>query len=173
MDEARQQPDVNDRLKRQRVVVDRKWQSAVATRVVGTGMSVVAIVQLGVMAMLTWGDVLESLSGTQLVVIAFLISGAQAVLLCAILWVTIIRITHSVAGPAMVLERAVDNLCQGKFDSRLTLRNGDYLKSLAAALKRLTDHLQDQEQARRLAALPEPMSVPPELDREAELAVRE
>src|SRR5205823_5223414 len=65
--------------------------------------------------------------------------------LAGLLFYVILRITHRVAGPAMVIERAIDGLVEGRFDARLTLRRGDYLKSLAAATQRLSDHLKAEQ----------------------------
>jgi nitrate/nitrite-specific signal transduction histidine kinase len=77
--------------------------------------------------------------------VVMLTSALQLVLLVATMWWATIRITHSVAGPAMLIERALDAMREGKFDSRLTLRDNDALKSLAEAAQRLADHLQQQQ----------------------------
>ena len=57
------------------------------------------------------------------------------------LWLASVRLTHSVVGPAQVIDTAVRNLRHGKFDSRLTLRRRDYLTSLAASVEDLSQHL--------------------------------
>jgi len=126
------------------LVVDKKWQTAVASRVILAAMVAVMFVQLVGIHFLTSEEALE-MTSTGWSLAAVLISGTQMIVLVAALWRTTIRITHAVAGPAYVIEKAIDNLREGKFDSRLTLRDGDYLKSLAAAVKRLTVHLEEQQ----------------------------
>lgn len=53
----------------------------------------------------------------------------------------IVRLTHSVVGPAMVIERALAAMEGGDLDARLRLRDGDYLKPLAAAAASLQSRL--------------------------------
>ena len=49
--------------------------------------------------------------------------------------------THRIAGPAHVLERAIDALAAGDYEHRLKLRKRDYLKPVAAAFERLRSEL--------------------------------
>lgn len=56
----------------------------------------------------------------------------------------IVRITHSVVGPALVLERGLRAMANGDFSARLTLRDGDYLTTVAGAAQDLNNRLAGQ-----------------------------
>ena len=130
--------------KRRSFWVDEKWQSSIASHLIVSAMFVVALTQVIMIWVLSSGESPDEMSSGEWRLAAMVTSALQLVLLVGAMWRTAIRITHSVAGPACVIERAVDAMCEGRFDSRLTLRKGDALKSLAAAVKRLSDRLQQQ-----------------------------
>ena len=145
--------------KRRSVMVDRQWQSSVATRLIVSAMVVVAVTQIVMIFFLASGvdETTQETSSEQWYVAVLLTSALQLVMLVGTMWWSAIRITHSVAGPALVIERALDAMREGRFDSRLTLRDRDALKSLAAAAQRLCDHLQQQQgNARARTGTPEP-----------------
>ena len=58
--------------------------------------------------------------------------------------------SHRVAGPAQVIERAVRGLRRGDYEGRTSLRPSDRLLSLAEAVAELRDHLREQDGRRRL-----------------------
>ncbi len=64
----------------------------------------------------------------------------------------VVVITHRYAGPARVIEHALDAFRAGEYAPRLALRERDQLKGLAAAASRLGQHLRKQELARNVAA---------------------
>ena len=133
--------------KRRSIMVDRKWQSSVATRLIVSAMFVVAVTQILMIVFLASGgeEPAEEASIDRWYLAALLTSALQLVLLVITMWWSTVRITHSVAGPALVIERALDAMREGRFDSRLKLRSGDALTSLAAAAQRLCDHMQQQQ----------------------------
>jgi prepilin-type N-terminal cleavage/methylation domain-containing protein len=57
-------------------------------------------------------------------------------------------LTHRIAGPAQIIERALRGLLRGEGDQRIALRPGDSLQSLATAVNELGSELLEQE-ARR------------------------
>ncbi len=134
--------------RRRSYLQDSGWQLSVATIVVGSAVFVVALVHLIAVYVLAHLDAIETLSSRQLTMFAVAFSGLHILLLFIVLVATTVRITHSVAGPAKVIERAIDDLRNGKYDSRLKLRDKDYLKDLAAAVQRLSDHLNQQNEHR-------------------------
>ncbi|HEX5138074.1 MAG TPA: hypothetical protein VFY93_13945, partial [Planctomycetota bacterium] len=71
-------------------------------------------------------------------------------LAAALLGVVALLITHRIAGPAFVVERALRGMTRGDHSARLELRRRDYLKPLAAAVEELRAEL-----ARRAAACDE------------------
>ena len=140
--------------KRRSFMVDEKWQSSIASHLIVSAMVVVALTQIIMIYFLSSGESLDEMSSGEWRLAAMLTSALQLVLLVGAMWRTTIRITHSVAGPASVLERAIDAMCEGRFDSRLELRKGDALKSLAAAVQRLSTRLQQQGGAAAVPAVP-------------------
>ena len=56
-----------------------------------------------------------------------------------------LRVTHRIAGPIMVIERAVRGLREGRHDYRLQLRKNDHMKSLASEVAQLSEELQARE----------------------------
>ena len=60
-----------------------------------------------------------------------------------------IYLTHRIAGPAGVIERAVRSMQHGGEPSRLALRPRDSLGSLAAAVSELHNRLREQDEQRR------------------------
>lgn len=145
--------------KRRSIMVDRHWQTSVATRLIVSAMVVIALTQTVMVFCLSSGveETTQETSSDQWYLTVLLTSALQLVLLVGTMWWAAIRITHSVAGPALVIERALDAMREGRFDSRLKLRDGDALKSLAEAAQRLCDHLQQQQgTARARPVTPEP-----------------
>ncbi|MFQ5843681.1 MAG: hypothetical protein ACE5JG_01700, partial [Planctomycetota bacterium] len=67
------------------------------------------------------------------------------------LWVVAVLLMHRIAGPSQVIEKAVRGLKNKEFSHRLTLRRGDYLKGLAAAVKELADGIREESEERRAA----------------------
>jgi prepilin-type N-terminal cleavage/methylation domain-containing protein len=67
-----------------------------------------------------------------------------AVLVCAVA----IFLTHRIAGPARIIERALRDLLRGEGNQRIALRPDDSLQSLASTVNELSSQLQEQE-ARR------------------------
>lgn len=117
-------------------MVDRKLQLAVAAQLLGVlaGVAVLYVVGLLVLAGgggsdgLTAGEVLRA-------------NLIYFVLAAAILGVVALLITHRIAGPAFVVERAVRGMTRGDHTARLELRKRDYLKPLAAAVEELRAEL--------------------------------
>ena len=70
-------------------------------------------------------------------------------LACAALLPSAIYVTHHIAGPAGVIERAVRSMQGGDYSRRLALRPGDHLLSLAEAVADLRKQLSEAEEQRR------------------------
>lgn len=62
----------------------------------------------------------------------------------AVVHTVVVRMTHSVVGPALVVERGLRSMREGRYDSRFSLRDGDYLLPVAEAGQNLNDHLSKQ-----------------------------
>jgi HAMP domain-containing protein len=53
--------------------------------------------------------------------------------------------SHRIAGPLPKIYRALDEIGEGKFDGKLTLRKNDELKELAEHINRMAEKLQQRE----------------------------
>jgi methyl-accepting chemotaxis protein len=145
-------PDRQDHVRRRRYLLDSRWQAAVAGGTVAVA-AVVGLLGFLVSYALTNSERLERLSSGQLGLLAALVNALYIALVTSVLVLMAIRLTHTVAGPARVLQRAIDALRSGRFDSRLELRKHDYLKDLAQSLGALTEDLRlRRESEQRLAA---------------------
>jgi hypothetical protein len=124
--------------------VDHQWQVPVTWRIARVGL-VYAVLTAGANYALSTPQVVEGLSGPQMTALGLLLSVGLAVVMLVLLTFLGLRITHSVAGAARVLEQAVRGMSEGRFDLRLTLRKRDYLHSLAGALQDLRARLETEE----------------------------
>ena len=62
-----------------------------------------------------------------------------------------VYLTHRIAGPLVVIERALQAMQRGDYSQRLSLRPRDFLHSLVAAVAELRSRLAEEaEQRRRL-----------------------
>ena len=132
------------RIFRRQFLVDRKWQLSMSVGAAAVLLGAGALSLIASYA-LTSDDSIENMTGREIGMLALLVNGIYFVMVAGGAALAIVFITHSVSGPARVLERAVQGLTVGKFDCRLTLRKRDYLKRLAESLQRLTDRLKQQE----------------------------
>ena len=123
-------------------MVDRKLQLAVAAQLLGVLAGVAALYAVGVLV-LSGGGGSEGLTARD-VLRANVIYFALA---AAILGVVALLITHRIAGPAFVVERALRGMTKGDHTARLELRKRDYLKPLAAAVEELRAELDRRARA--------------------------
>jgi len=123
-------------------MVDRKLQLAVAGQLLLVLAGVAVLYVVGVL-LLSGGSGPESLSAGEVLranLIYFLLGAA-------ILGVVALLITHRIAGPAFVVERALRGMMRGDHTSRLELRKRDYLKPLAAVVEELRVELERRAKA--------------------------
>ena len=59
-----------------------------------------------------------------------------------VLFTVALMLTHRIAGPALVLERAIRGTMKGQYEHRLKLRKRDHLQPLASAIADWRDHLE-------------------------------
>ena len=67
----------------------------------------------------------------------------------AILFVTVVLLTHRFVGPAYVIQRAVEGMRRGDFSVRLELRKRDCHRAVVEQLGLLRDELAEREDARQ------------------------
>ena len=133
--------------RRRQYVVDGPMQYGAAGQLlVGLGL-IGLLFAVGMFVFL--GD--DAMSGMNLTVIREFLLMANAiyfVLAAVILSVLTLLITHRFAGPAYVMDRAVQGMLAGDYGKRLALRKRDYMKKLAGGLVELrTTWAQHEEQS--------------------------
>lgn len=134
--------------KRRKYLLDPQWQLSVFRNIAAVAL-VAASVQLALTLVVSNTAALDRWSGQATGLLAFGTNALFLVLVFVALWIVLVRMTHAVVGPAMVIKRAVDALVEGRFDSRLSLREKDYLKDLAGSVKHLSDHLKKRDETAR------------------------
>jgi len=127
-------------------LVDRELQTAVTLHLLGV---LLAIAGLYTLATFVLPD--DGIKGqTSEEAWAFLIrnNAIYLVLALVLLGTVSLLLTHRVAGPALVIERAIQGMQEGDYERRITLRKRDYLKGLAATVAQLAAHLRSREAGR-------------------------
>ena len=134
--------------KRERYFIDARLQLAVALPLLAV-LGVVALAYAAAIYVLPGVGALKGMTAAEtrsLFLRANIIYyGIAAVGVAAVA----IFVTHRMAGPALVIERAVRALRRGEFEQRLGLRPGDSLRSLADAVTELRGHLVEQAERRQ------------------------
>ena len=135
------------RYRRKNYLPDRQWQLSVTRNIAGAALMAGLAYLLTIYLIPTTG-ILGKFDSRQIGMVAVAVNALYFLALLAAVVLVTIRVTQSVAGPAVVLERAVEGMCEGNFAERLSLRDGDYLKDLAASLEKLSKQLQQQDSER-------------------------
>jgi len=133
--------------KRNRFLLDRRCQSAVAYRVLAVLAGIGVLYAVAVYVLLG-SSAVRSGSVAETRVLFLAVHGAYFVLGGAILVVTTLLLTHRYAGPAVVMESAVAKMRRGDYDGRLTTRAKDFHKGLTEELRHLRDELSEREELR-------------------------
>jgi hypothetical protein len=127
--------------RRRRLLLDPQWQISRFRTLAFVALGVCAV-QAVANHLVSSLDVLDRWSGEQVALLALGTNALFVGLLGAGLWFATLRITHSIVGPARVLQRAIEALAQDRFDGRVELRQSDYLTDLAAATSSLAKSLE-------------------------------
>jgi len=144
---------VTKRINRRRTrIVDTKLQVSMAVALTGVMAGVAALYALGLYVLPSTGA-MEAMNaeetrvfflGTNLVYFAFA---------TMVLFTVALMLTHRVAGPALVIERAIRGTMNQEFEHRLTLRKRDHLQPLAKTITEWRDQLKGtMAEQRRVAA---------------------
>jgi hypothetical protein len=130
--------------KRRQYVVDKDLQITTMIQLVSVMavMGVLYLVALFVLPGSRSGEIPTSAEMRDFLVQA---TAAYFALAVAIIGILTILVTHRIAGPAMVIVRALRGMRRGEFDHRLQLRKRDYLKELAAEIDGLREDIQARQ----------------------------
>lgn len=133
----------------------REWyfvDAGVQLRLVLPLLAVLVVVALAYAAaiyLLPGPDAIETMTAEETRRLFLRANGVYFAVAVGALGAVAVFLSHRVAGPARVIERAVRGLRDGDYDDRLALRRGDSLKSLATAVRELRDQLREREEQRR------------------------
>ena len=130
-----------------RYLLDRPSQISVTVHLLSVLAGIGLLYAVAVYVLLP-SDLLDRKSMMQLRKILLGVHTAYFVVGGAILAVMALLLTHRYAGPAFVMQRAVQAMRQGDYSSRLNLRLRDFHKPLAKELALLRDELAAKEAAR-------------------------
>lgn len=126
--------------RRTRLIIDKPAQLAMALTV--TGMTAAGIVVLmASMYVLPMEEYFDHFSGQDMRRALLIILGTFFGLTVIGITLSCVVLSHRFVGPAYVVRMALDAMKDGNYDTRLTLRNNDYLQDLAESARGLRDEL--------------------------------
>ena len=124
-------------------LIDPRWQLGVAC--------VASLVLLGTGALYLFGSrllmsprVINAIGSDALPLVSLVCDVTFFLGVVGLIHMLVVRMTHSVVGPAFVVERGLTALTEGDFTARFSLRDGDYLLPVAEAGGRLRDRMKQQ-----------------------------
>lgn len=124
-------------------LIDPKWQLGIACAVTMLLLGAGALYIL-CSALLESPKLVAIIGGRGTQLVGLGVDIVYFLSVAAVVQHVIVRLTHSVVGPALVLERGLRAMKDGDFSARLTLRDGDYLTSVADAAQDLNGRLAGQ-----------------------------
>lgn len=138
-------------IKRSRYFVDSRLQLAVVVPLLGI-LAVVAVAYAAAIYLLPGASALKSMSADETRSLFLRANIVYFAIAAAGIGAAAVYLTHRIAGPVVVIERALRAMQRGNYGQRLSLRPSDLLPSLAAAVRDLRSRLvEEAEQRRRLA----------------------
>ena len=134
--------------KRERYLIDPRLQLALAVLLAGivTGVALAWAVAIYV---LPGEDVLRTMTAEETRALFLRASLVYYAIATAAVTAVAVFLSHRIAGPVFVIERALRGLERGDYEQRLSLRTRDYLKPLATSVAELCDSLREREERRQ------------------------
>jgi len=146
MGEARETVEVKKR--RRSIVIDSSMQWSAALTVGGVIAATLVLMSI-TRAVLSSSDA-GDISGEKAAHLAWIWNGVFVGFVLAAVMTFVLVLTHRVAGPARVLQRAIEGFCASDFERRASVRRGDYLRSLSASVVRLGRKMRNDRQRLRV-----------------------
>lgn len=122
-----------NQIKRKIYVVDRPMQLAMIRLIMGLAASIL-IVLFAIGFVLPSEEFFSGMTGNEVRNLALRLFSVSFFACTGCLAIVAVLISHRVAGPAMVLKRAVEGFTKGEFGHRTSLRDKDYLQDLATTV---------------------------------------
>jgi HAMP domain-containing protein len=133
---------------RKRYLVNAPIQMSVAFAVFGALVLFSLIYLVAFLVVAYDGSTLADPSSRAAIQLGVVVTGAYFLLVLIGVVIVAVKTTHRIAGPAAVIEEAVEGMVAGDYERRLTLRPRDHLKSLAAAVGKLRAELESDRERR-------------------------
>lgn len=134
-------------VRRTKVIVDPGLQVSIARPLVLV-LAVLALVHMGTTWFMGSLDPVEGPGSRGALQLGLLVSGVYFALVLVAAFLTIVQQTQRIAGPALVIERALRAMRHGDYGQRLSLRDKDHLKLVAEASVELQRHLAEERSGR-------------------------
>ncbi|MHC4223118.1 MAG: hypothetical protein ACYSUN_03935 [Planctomycetota bacterium] len=134
--------------KREKYMTDKGLQWAVTLQILAALAGVAVLYAIGIYV-LPGQEALEDLNAEETRAFLLRANLIYFVLATGIIGTLAMLLMHRIAGPARVMRQAVEDMENGNYETRLSLRRFDYLKPLAASIANLRDDLRRQEAKRR------------------------
>ena len=137
--------------RRERYVIDARLQLALALPLLGI-LAVVAFAYVAAIYLLPGENVLKSMTADETRSLFMRANIIYFGIAAAAVSAAAVYLSHRIAGPLLVIERALHAMQRGDYSQRLSLRPRDFLQSLAAAVTELRSQLAEESERRsRLA----------------------
>jgi len=134
--------------RRWRYIIDWRPQVSATSQILGCLAGMILIHAVGILYA-TRTDAFVEMDANDVTQLLLKANAIYFVVSAFVLGTLMILLTHRFAGPGFVIERAVRNMLEGKYDSRIKLRKRDYMQSVAAAVEKLRVRLKGQDEALR------------------------
>lgn len=136
------------RYKRTITVVDKQLQLSLALRLTAAMAGIAGLYAIALYVLPESGS-LDRMSALETRQFFLYTNTIYFALATGILFTLALILTHRVAGAVFVIERAIRATIAGDYSQRLTLRERDYLKPLAATIRNWRDQLQETQGEQR------------------------
>ncbi len=142
-DKERQRPTV----KRTHYFIDARMQLALVLPLLAV-LAIVGLAYVAAIYLLPGGVALQTLTAEETHQLFRRANTTYYAITVVMVGAVAIFLTHRIAGPARIIERALRDLLRGDRDQRIALRPDDSLQSLATTVNELSSQLQEQETRR-------------------------
>ncbi len=133
--------------RRGRYFIDARLQLALAVPLLGI-LAVVAVAYVAAVHLLPGETALKSMTSDEIRSLFMRANIIYFGIAAAGVGAAAVYLTHGIAGPRLVIERALRAMQRGDYSQRLSLRPRDFLQSLAAAVTELRSRLAEEAEQR-------------------------
>ncbi len=133
--------------RRRNFIVDKPLQYSIMFTALAAFV-LVSLVFIGGHFALPTEEVFDAFTGEQTRRMILTLNTSFFALTFVTLGIILVILSHRVAGPAMVFDKAMRGMLKGKFKERTKIREKDYLQGLSDVLGELQDHMKVDHERR-------------------------